>query len=124
MGGAISQRGRLRLRPRPHVVNPGGSPLQGVPSTRRGQKIEEKGFSAAPIAPRKFFEYCLETFGKFVNINSIKSDFWGGVDRYISKISKNTHFWEKNYNAPVSQPRFWSYVTISHAGENILHKHF
>ena len=31
-----------------------------------------------------FFEF----FGKFVNKNAIKSDFWGVVCRYISKISK------------------------------------
>ena len=45
----------------------------------------ENVFFAAPKAPRKIFEHFFEIFGKFVNKNAIKSDFWGVVGRYISK---------------------------------------
>ena len=41
---------------------------------------------------RTFFEF----FGKFVNKNAIKRDFWGFVGRYISKISKKSPFLGKN----------------------------
>ena len=42
---------------------------------------------------RTFFEI----FGKFVNKNAIKSDFWSAVGRYISKISKKSPFLGKKY---------------------------
>ena len=40
---------------------------------------------SAPKAPRKFFEHFCQIFGKFVNKNVVKSDFWGVICRYISK---------------------------------------
>ena len=63
-------------------------------------------FFAAPKAPRKIFEHFFrnlkilstffENFGKFVDKNAIKSDFWGGVGRYISKILKKIPFSGEN----------------------------
>ena len=55
--------------------------------------MENGGFRAAEGAA-KTFEHFLEFFGKFVNKNLIKSYFWGGPGRYISKFRKNAHFFE------------------------------
>ena len=83
----------------------------GGPSIKGGgQKIGKKGGFAAPKALRIFFEHFFrnskvfstffDVFGKFVNKNAIKSDFWGVVDRYISK---NSRFWE---NTPTNFQKF------------------
>ena len=63
-----------------------------------GQKIGKKGFSRRRSRREKFlstfFEIWkllstfFEIFGKFANKNTTKSDFWCGVGRFISKISK------------------------------------
>ena len=72
------------------VTPPGGG---GVPSTMlEGQRIGGKGVYMAPKASRKFSEYFLNIFGKFVNKNAIKSGFWGDLGRNIPKISKKTIF--------------------------------
>ena len=42
-----------------------------------------------------FLNTFLDIFGKFVNKNAVKSGFWDGLGRSISKISKNAHFLEK-----------------------------
>ena len=63
---------------------------------------------SAPKAPKtcflqrrrcreKFLSTFFEIFGKFVNKNAIKSDFWGVVCRYISKISKKSLILGKKY---------------------------
>ena len=76
---------------------------RGFPSTHQGRKNwgiifgDENVFFAAPKAPRKIFEHFFEIFGKFVNKNAIKSDFWGVVCRYISKISKKSSILGKKY---------------------------
>ena len=38
------------------------------------------------------FSTFFEIFGKFVDKNEIKSDFWGGIGRYVTKISKKYPF--------------------------------
>ena len=43
----------------------------------------------------KFYSTFFEIFEIFVGKNAIKSDFWGVVGRYISKISKEYPFWGK-----------------------------
>ena len=83
----------------------GGWPLKGGPSTDRGSKIgvllhvfgAENVFFAAPKAHEKILSTFFEVFGKFVNKNAIKSDFWGVVCRYISKISKKSPILGKKY---------------------------
>ena len=63
----------------------GAQPSMGAPSNRRGAKSW------------KIFEHF---FGNFLWNLLIKmpwkSDFWGCIGRYISKISKITLFWDKN----------------------------
>ena len=61
----------------------------------RGQKLE-KGVLLRWRRREKFLSTFLEIFGKFVDKNAIKSDFWGGHGRNISKISKKYPVWEKN----------------------------
>ena len=67
----------------------GGSPLQsGSIYQGGGQKTGEKGgFRSAEVAAKNF-EHFFEVFGKFVNKSAIKSDFGGGVGRYIYWILK------------------------------------
>ena len=44
----------------------------------------------------KFLNPFSDIFGKFVNKYAIKSDFGGGLGRYILKISKKYPFWGEN----------------------------
>ena len=67
----------------------GMTPQGGVPSTDRGSKNGDISTHFRRRRRReKFLSTFFEIFGKFVNKNAIKSDFWGVVCRYISKISK------------------------------------
>ena len=78
----------------------GGDPSRGGSIYRPGVKKWRYFYTfSAPKAPKmgflrrrrrreKFLSTFFEIFGKFVNKNAIKSDFWGVVGRYISKISK------------------------------------
>ena len=77
------------------LTSSGGSIYQG------GKTLENGGFSRRRRRCEKFwalflkfenFKLFFESFGKFVNKNAIKSDLWGVVGRYISKISKNPRF--------------------------------
>ena len=68
----------------------------GDPSKGGGSIFPQSGRKNWGISPHfrrrrrreKFLSTFFEIFGKFVNKNAIKSDFWGVVCRYISKISK------------------------------------
>ena len=81
----------------------GALPLQG--GFHLPGKNWKSGVFASPKAPRSVFEHSFrnltifeqffEILGKFVNKNAIKSDFWGVVGRYISKISKKSLFLRK-----------------------------
>ena len=85
----------------------GAYPYRGDFHLPRGGKKLKKRYFAAPKAPRNIFEHYFEIlkvwalfsifFGKFVNKNAIKSDFWGVVGWYISKISKKSPFLGKKY---------------------------
>ena len=67
-----------------------GSTLQGVPIYQGGgAKNGRKGFLRRRRRREKFLSTFFEIFGKFVNRDAIKSDFWGVVGRYVSKISRN-----------------------------------
>jgi len=57
--------------------------------------LENKKFLRRRRRSEKFLSTFLDIFGKFVNKNAVKSGFWGGLGRSISKISKNAHFLEK-----------------------------
>ena len=46
---------------------------------------------------KKFLSTFFEIFGKFVNKNAIKSDFWGDLCRSISKIFEKSSFLAKKY---------------------------
>ena len=63
---------------------------------------------SAPKAPKtcfprrrrrreKFLSTFFEIFGKFVNKNAIKSDFWGDLCRSISKIFEKSSFLAKKF---------------------------
>ena len=87
----------------------GGDPSRGGSFYRPG--VKKLGYFytfSAPKAPKmcflrrrrrreKFLSTFFEIFGKFVNKNAIKSDFWGVVCRYISKISKKSSILGKKY---------------------------
>ena len=79
----------------------GVTPLGGgvVPSTDRGSKNGDISthFRRRRRRREKFLSTFFEIFGKFVNKNAIKNDFWGVVCRYISKISKKSSILEKKY---------------------------
>ena len=85
----------------------GGSLLQGVPSIRKGQKMKKMSF-AAPKAPQMFFQYFLEKFGKFLDKNSIKNNFWGVLGRNISKISKKFPYLREKYL--YQRPKILTYI--------------
>ena len=59
-----------------------------------GKKLKKKWFFAAHKAAQKILSTFFEISGKFVNKNAIKSEFRGGLGGYISKNSKNAHFFE------------------------------
>ena len=59
------------------VIPPGG-----------GKKLEKRGFSWRRRRRENFLSAFWEIFGQFVNKNAIKSDFWGDLGRYFSKIFK------------------------------------
>ena len=98
------------------------STLQGEFHLPGGQTLRKGGFHGAECAA-KIFQPFLEIFGKFVNKNAIKSVFWGGHGRNISKISKNSHvlrkdtstdgqkFWDTATKVPRPQPPKTSLVT-------------
>ena len=77
----------------------GVTPLGGgVPSIDRGSKNGDISTRFRRQRRReKFLSTFFEIFGKFVNKNAIKSDFWGVVCRYISKISKKSLISGKKY---------------------------
>ena len=86
-------------------VNPPG----GIASTRGQKSWKREEGSRRRRRREKFLGTFLEIFGKVVNKDAIESDFWGSVGRYNSKISKNTHFWEKN-TSTIGQ-KFWDIST-------------
>ena len=59
---------------------------RGGGGSRRGRRREK--FLSTFLEIWKILITIFEIFGKFVNKNAIKSDFWGIAGRYISKISK------------------------------------
>ena len=76
----------------------------GFPSTSgEGQKIRKTGFPRRQRHHDKFLSAFYEIFGKFVNKNAIKSDFWGVAGRYISKISKKNPFFGEQIHLPTSK---------------------
>ena len=75
------------------VIFLGGSLLQEGSFYQGRQKIREKGSFRVAEGATKHFEYI---FGKLVNKNAIKSGFWGGLGRNISKISKKCPFLGEN----------------------------
>ena len=97
----------------------GAYPSRGISIYQGGGKIlEKKFFRGAEGAAKIFwilFRYLkilstfFESFGKFVNKNAIKKDFWGIVGRYISNISKNSPFWGENTSTNFN--KFWDTST-------------
>ena len=97
------------------VTPPGGPSTKGE-SEKRGfswRRRRREKFLSAFFGNFGIFEHFLEIFGNFVNKNAIKRDFWGGLGRYISKISKNAHFFEvfgKIFNKNAIKRDFWGVV--------------
>merc|ERR1712175_52012 len=69
----------------------------GYFSTLSAPKAPKVCFSRRRRRREKFLSTFFEIFGKFVNKNEIKSDFWGVVCRYILKISKKSPILGKKY---------------------------
>ena len=57
----------------------------------------KKGVFASSKAPRKKIEHFLEVLGNFGNKSAMKSDRWGDLGRYISKISEKSLFLGEKY---------------------------
>ena len=79
-----------------------------LPGFSRRRSLREK-FLSTFFEIWKSLSTFFEIFGKFVNKNAIKSDFWGVVCRYISKISKKIpDFGQKVF---LHRAKFWKYFS-------------
>ena len=78
--------------------------MEGGDPSKGGAIFPQSGRKNWGISPRfrrrrrreKFLSTFFEIFGKFVNKNAIKSDFWGDCVEVSRKFSKNPRFWQKS----------------------------
>ena len=100
-----------QIRPSPRVSKgyESGLFLGGSIPPGEGQKLGKRGFSRRRRRRKNFWALFWNFFGKFIDKNAIKSVFWGGLRRNISKVSTKCPFFRSFRDISTKTPHKYIY---------------